>query len=338
MLDGDLPPLVTRLLAAARLFALEKPGGGVRPIAIGDVLRRWVTRALCMQHKLDFEEEFRPPQFAVGTSAGGEKLFRAAQTYIQTQDAVGQDADGRPITRTLLSLDCRNAFNEIGRQHIIDELAVKHLAMVAFFWQFYGIAALLWYTMEDGRVETIHSRQGVQQGDAAGPFLFCLAFQPALRRLQEQFPAALVGGFMDDGLRGMDERDVPSFLTAADAEFRAINLVLRLDKCHAWSPHWRSAADLPTATISRGVRASTEGIILLSAPIGTPAFIERTVNKVVAKHQRLLDAVVAFAVDILGARSAGSEPAPSLLWVPSLSLLVPPSCPLLVALSGRPCT
>ncbi|CEM22781.1 unnamed protein product [Vitrella brassicaformis CCMP3155] len=89
MLDGDLPPLVTRLLAAARLFALEKPGGGVRPIAIGDVLRRWVTRALCMQHKLEFEEEFRPHQFAVGMSAGGEKLFRAAQTYIQTQDPGG---------------------------------------------------------------------------------------------------------------------------------------------------------------------------------------------------------------------------------------------------------
>ncbi|CEM22783.1 unnamed protein product [Vitrella brassicaformis CCMP3155] len=179
----------------------------------------------------------------------------------------------------------------------MDELAVKHLAMVAFFWQFYGKAAPLWYTMEDGRVETIYSRQGVQQGNAAGPFLFCLAFQPALRRLQEQFLAALVGSFMDDGLGGMDEWNVPFFLTAAAVEFRTINLVLRLDKCHAGSPHWHSAADLPTAITSRGVRASTEGIILLSAPIGTPAFIERVVNEVVAKHQRLLNAVVAFAVD-----------------------------------------
>ncbi|CEM30769.1 unnamed protein product [Vitrella brassicaformis CCMP3155] len=205
-----------------------------------------------MQHKLEFEKEFRPHQFAVGTSASGGKLSRAAQTYIQTQDAVGHDADGPLITHTLLSLDCRNAFNEISRQRIMDELAVKHPAMIAFFWQFYGTAAPLWYTMEGGRVETIYS--------------------------------------------------------PADAEFRTISLVLRLDKCHAWSPHWRSAADLPTAITSRGVRASTKGIILLSAPIGTPAFIERTVNEVVAKHQRLLDAVVAFAVDDWDHAVQGANP------------------------------
>ena len=95
----------------------------------------------------------------------------------------------------------------------------------------------------------------------------------------------------------MDERSVPFFLTAAEEAFRAINLVLRLDKCHAWSPHWRSPADIPSAVTRRGVRASTEGIVLLSAPIGSPAFVQRVVNEVVASHQRLLDAVVAFALD-----------------------------------------
>ncbi|CEM36692.1 unnamed protein product [Vitrella brassicaformis CCMP3155] len=60
-------------------------------------------------------------------------------------------------------------------------------------------------------------------------------------------------------------------------------LVLRLDKCHAW-------------------------IILLSAPIGTPAFVERTINEVVASHQRLLDAVVAFAVDDWDHAVQGANP------------------------------
>ncbi|CEM34897.1 unnamed protein product [Vitrella brassicaformis CCMP3155] len=59
--------------------------------------------------------------------------------------------------------------------------------------------------MEDGRMETILSQEGTQQGDAAGPFLFCLGLQPALVKLQEEFPDDFVGAFMDDIDGGLDE-------------------------------------------------------------------------------------------------------------------------------------
>ena len=74
MIEGKLPERCAKILSAARLHALSKPNGGVRPIAVGDVLRRWVTRAVCRDHKETFEADFAPLQFAVGVSGGAEKL------------------------------------------------------------------------------------------------------------------------------------------------------------------------------------------------------------------------------------------------------------------------
>ncbi|CEL92307.1 unnamed protein product [Vitrella brassicaformis CCMP3155] len=153
MLAGNMPDSCTTTLSAARLFALMKDNGGVRPIAVGDVLRRWVTKAVCMENKLAFEDDFAPLQFAVGTSAGGEKIFRACQTYLETRR---DDSD----RRVLVTLDCKNAFNSIDRQAILDELGTKWPSFVDSFWQFYGTPAELWYRMEDGRTETILSQEG----------------------------------------------------------------------------------------------------------------------------------------------------------------------------------
>ena len=44
---GDAPPELAPFLGGASLFALEKKGGGVRPIAVGEILRRLVGKVLC---------------------------------------------------------------------------------------------------------------------------------------------------------------------------------------------------------------------------------------------------------------------------------------------------
>ena len=291
MLFGDLPDICRRIQASARLFALEKSDGGVRPIAIGDVLRRWITKALCMQHKVAFQEDLSPLQFAVGTEAGSEKIFRAAQTFIETE--------GGPFNRrVLISLDCRNAFNSVDRQTMLDELGMKYPAMVDFFWQFYGQPALLWFRMDDGSVETILSEQGTQQGDAAGPFLFCLAFQPALLQLQQEFPDAFLAAFMDDVIGGIDESQIAPFTDAADRIFLTHMLSLRRDKSCAWSPQWLQSSDIPPEA-TNAITCSTEGIKVVGGPIGSDTYVNGRLNKVLGKHRRLLDALVPFAEQYL---------------------------------------
>ena len=64
---AQLPPAIARAVAMARVTALQKPAGGVRGIATGDVFRRLVSRALAAGWAGAFDEATRPYQFALST-------------------------------------------------------------------------------------------------------------------------------------------------------------------------------------------------------------------------------------------------------------------------------
>ncbi|CEM34284.1 unnamed protein product [Vitrella brassicaformis CCMP3155] len=241
-----------------------------------------------MENKLAFEDDFAPLQFAVGTSAGGEKIFRACQTYMETRR---DDSD----RRVLVTLDCKNTFNSIDRQAILDELGTKWPCFFDFFWQFYGTPAELWYRMEDGRTEIILSQEGTQQGDAAGPFLFCLGLHLALVKLQQEFPDDFVSAFMDDIDGGLDETRVTGYVDRAEQLLAEKKSRLRRDKSAAWSPRWQQDSDIPADIAASGVKCSTDGITVLGCPLGGNSFIQHSLEKITSGHQPLLDAIVTFA-------------------------------------------
>uniref|UniRef100_A0A7S1JMB8 Reverse transcriptase domain-containing protein n=1 Tax=Vitrella brassicaformis TaxID=1169539 RepID=A0A7S1JMB8_9ALVE len=123
-----------------------------------------------------------------------------------------------------------------------------------------GVAsATLWYRMEDGHIETILSQEGTQQGDAAGPFLFCLGLHPALVKLQEEFLDDFIGAFMDDIYGGVYETRVTRYVDRAEQLLAEKKLKLRRDKSAAWSPHWRQPCDVPAEIAASGVKCSAEG-------------------------------------------------------------------------------
>ena len=64
LVQGRACPAVAPVLAGASLVALPKPDGGVRPIAIGEVLRR-------LMHE-DARAHFWPAQTGVAVKAGAE--------------------------------------------------------------------------------------------------------------------------------------------------------------------------------------------------------------------------------------------------------------------------
>ncbi|CAL1143640.1 unnamed protein product [Cladocopium goreaui] len=62
---GEAPALVAPHLAGARLHALPKKQGGVRPIAVGETLRRLVSKVLCQAVREDAVNHFWPLQCPV---------------------------------------------------------------------------------------------------------------------------------------------------------------------------------------------------------------------------------------------------------------------------------
>ena len=58
---GDAPLSIAPLLAGATLTALPKKDNGIRPVAVGEVLRRLTAKCLCSSFKEEAQTYFFPP-------------------------------------------------------------------------------------------------------------------------------------------------------------------------------------------------------------------------------------------------------------------------------------
>jgi hypothetical protein len=91
---GEAPASIAPHLAGATLIALTKQDGGVRPIAVGECLRRLVAKCLCGKAKDDAHAYLWPLQIGVATPLGAEV---GAQTAQQWLDRNGADSHGASI-------------------------------------------------------------------------------------------------------------------------------------------------------------------------------------------------------------------------------------------------
>ena len=82
LLSGGVPCAVQPLLYGANLVALRKPDGGVRPIAVGNTLRRLVAKVISMQLCAVVGDHLRPIQLGYGTPGGCEAAIHAARTFL----------------------------------------------------------------------------------------------------------------------------------------------------------------------------------------------------------------------------------------------------------------
>ena len=69
---GDAPEFIAQYLAGASLMALQKPEGGVRPIAVGEVLRRLVAKCFCNVYEREASAYLWPKQIGVAAPLGAE--------------------------------------------------------------------------------------------------------------------------------------------------------------------------------------------------------------------------------------------------------------------------
>jgi len=175
LIAGKLDPVITEALGSCTLIALAKPDGTIRPIAIGEVLRRLAGKAICYQLKEDMCKFFFPSQYGVQTRGGCEQIVHTirAHHHLHRNDV-------------LLRIDCVNAFNRVSRhaflQAILDNKQFSNI--FPFVAQFYLPHSPLHVVDKDGSVSnTIPSTSGTQQGDPLGPFLFALAIHKSIEEV-----------------------------------------------------------------------------------------------------------------------------------------------------------
>ena len=107
-----LDPSCLEVYVANRLIPIDK-SPGVRPIWIGEILRRLVGKVLASVFKLDFKEAAGPIQVCVGHEAGAEAAIHAMR---QIWD------EGN--TEEILLIDARNAFNSLNRKVALHNILI----------------------------------------------------------------------------------------------------------------------------------------------------------------------------------------------------------------------
>ena len=159
ILAGEVPNSVRPFFAGANLSAFTKPGNGIRPIAVGETLRRLVAK--CASRKLipRFSTVFAPLNLGFGVPGGAEAAVHAARIFVS--NAKSGDV--------FLKLDFRNAFNTIRRDFAAECIAGNVPELLPFFNMCYGVDSFLSF----GDF-SISSCEGLQQGDPLAVFVFCL--------------------------------------------------------------------------------------------------------------------------------------------------------------------
>ena len=252
------------VLAGAALVAVPKPKGGVRPIAIGEVMRRLTGKCLMAAVREEARAFLWPAQLGVGVAAGAETAVHTVRAWLSRQQAAGQ-------CKVLLKLDFRNAFNCLSRRSMLTAIAAHFPTLARFAVWCYAQPTCLQF----GSAGTIPSAGGVQQGDPLGPLFFAATLQPLARELRDT-PAGLDLAlfYLDDGVLAGDVAAVAAALRRVQERGAALGLALNLLKCELVS-----VADLPEAALlphfppellrtADGATRVQRSFDLLGAPIG----------------------------------------------------------------------
>ena len=165
LVRGEVPPRARAALSSSRLLAMAKPvpGGpdGIRPIAVGEMLHRLVARTVGMQLRQRFQAFFAPLQFGVATPGGCEAVVAGIRACLDVEPS-----------SLVLQVDLANAFNEVDRVAMFEELRSHFPDLIPFIRCFYGEPSRLLLRRDSGEWEILQSSTGSRQGDPLAGFLF----------------------------------------------------------------------------------------------------------------------------------------------------------------------
>ncbi len=291
---GELPKELAPLLCAATLIPLKKPCGGVRPIAVGETLRRLIGKALLRTPTVQKDiGSMAPRQTGVAVQAAAELIGLGFQRVVDNQDPGGD--------WIAVQVDVINAFNTIRREAVL--AGAKAKVPGAYNWLAYCYTQHVPLFCQGEAL--LQSEMGVHQGDSCGPLGFALGLDLALDACAQEAQQLTWGvWYLDDGTLMGQASHVLRYLGVLQVALANVGLALNPTKCKAWGPGLQKAnergptypVDLPQDHIGRCIPvvpfSPGSGVTSLGVPIDAPGgngHSKAVWDKVVGQTTLLLD-------------------------------------------------
>ena len=187
ILRGDVSDYTVNLLFSSNLTALRMKDSGIRPVSVGNVIRRLAAKAGCYAVSRAVSHELLPIQRGVSVKGGAAAAVHAVRKFITNN----VDSDDPKI---IVKLDSMNAFNSVRRDHILQTCLDRTPEIANLFFIAYSKPSSV---IASGHSMT--SSTGVQQGDPISHLLFSLAVDQIACGVESEmnvwyFDDATIGG------------------------------------------------------------------------------------------------------------------------------------------------
>ena len=271
MNQGNVPSEIRPFLFAATLHAATKKQGGVRPIAIGDVYCRLVSKCLASLVAEEAVFAFCPFQLGIKVRGGCEAVIHATSATFTSPSPVNE--------RYILQVDLENAFNNIDRSHFLNETRKRFPSLSSWAETSYGSPSLLFF-----RGHRLTSSVGTKQGDPLGGILFGSGLHPLVEKINAQVPDLVANQWiMDDGTIIGKLEDLRKVIDILSTDGPSRGFHLNAAKSSIWVGN--DFPNNPDPTERNIPKTDPRGIQLLGSPIGSEDFMLEVVNSRISETE-----------------------------------------------------
>ena len=154
--------------------------GGLRPIAVGEVLHRLTSKCAGRDVLSESINILYPSKLGVGLSSGCKAIIHAVSDTLE-DNSIHLDQ------KHILLVDFSNAFNSVSSDLLFREV-LSHIPSL-YSWMECSYGSQPFLLLGD---ESIQSCCGVQQGNPLGLLGFSLVLHPMVQKIREQVPGLIM--------------------------------------------------------------------------------------------------------------------------------------------------